>query len=143
MFHRPLVDDITEMEVAHSKPWDLPPMHFDRAQYIAEVERASADRTWETPARTTARLLHERLALTGPMLPGGLTLAWLTPMWEGGDGIVLAFQRRLPRPQGGFEQQFLRLASSLLDPADAADELAERLASVPRERWVAEFGFTP
>lgn len=96
------------------------------------------------PCPDDARRLHEQLAPTEPALPGGLGLAWVTPMWEGGgDDTVLAFQRRSPGPQGGFEQQFLRLASSLLDPADAADELAERLASVPRERWVAEFGFTP
>lgn len=144
VFHRPLVDEIDEVDVAHSKPWDLPPMHFDRASYVAEVERASADRTWETPARRTARLLHERLALTEPMLPGGLTLAWVTPMWEGGgDGVVLGFQRLLVDRPWGIEQQFLRLTSSLLDPAGAADELAERLASVPVERWAAEFGFTP
>lgn len=93
VFHHPLVDEITKAEVAHSKPWGLPPMHFDRASYVTEVERANADRTWETPARRTARLLRERLAPT--------------------------------------------------EPADAADELAERLASVRRERWVAEFGFTP
>ncbi len=71
VFHRPVVDEITDVEVAHSKPWDLPSLHFDRAQYVAEVERASADRSWETPGRTTARLLHERLALTQPVLPGG------------------------------------------------------------------------
>ena len=28
-------------------PWDLPDLHFDRAQYVAEVARACADRSWE------------------------------------------------------------------------------------------------
>ncbi len=64
-------------------------------------------------------------------------------MWEGGDGIVVGFQRNLADPPCGIEQQFLRLASTLVDPTAAAEELAERLASVPVGRWTAEFGFTP
>lgn len=30
------------------RPWDLPDLHFDREQYIAEIKRASRDRSWET-----------------------------------------------------------------------------------------------
>jgi hypothetical protein len=36
--------------------WDLPDLHFGREQYIAEIERASADGSWETSRRRTARL---------------------------------------------------------------------------------------
>src|SRR5262249_23309882 len=42
-------------------PWDLPDLHFDREQYIAEIERASRDGSWETDRRKTARLVYERL----------------------------------------------------------------------------------
>jgi|GEM_PF-4996946 len=44
------------------RPADLPDLAFDAAEYRAEVERAKADRSWETRRRRRARLLNERLA---------------------------------------------------------------------------------
>lgn len=35
--------------------WDLPDLHFDRKQYVAEIDRASRDDSWETDRRRTAR----------------------------------------------------------------------------------------
>jgi hypothetical protein len=66
--------------------WDLPDLHFDREQYMAEIERAAADGSWETGRRRTARLLYERLeplnlvhlrisVSPGPDQPGDRT-AW-------------------------------------------------------------------
>jgi hypothetical protein len=40
---------------------DLPPLRFDAGQYAAELARADADRSWEWPARTVARLLEAEL----------------------------------------------------------------------------------
>ncbi|WP_448316061.1 hypothetical protein [Streptomyces sp. CO7] len=39
----------------------LPELRFGRDPYEAEIRRASADHSWEWPARTVARLLEERL----------------------------------------------------------------------------------
>lgn len=45
----------------------LPPadFHFDLARYEAELARAAADRSWEEPVDTVARLLGETLAESG------------------------------------------------------------------------------
>jgi hypothetical protein len=56
-FVGPVTQDVEDCD---GKLWKLPAIHFDRDQYIAEVERASNDRSWETPRRQTARLLQER-----------------------------------------------------------------------------------
>jgi hypothetical protein len=66
---------------------------FDAGQYEAEIERALADTTWETPDRTAARLLRTRLEshilkrygfalqwASGRARPGTFTIAlWLEP----------------------------------------------------------------
>lgn len=54
-------------------PCDLDDVHFDRAQYVAEIQRASRDLSWETPRRRTARLLRERLEPESLVLPLGLS----------------------------------------------------------------------
>src|SRR5262249_39779261 len=58
------------------RPWDLPDLHFDREQYIAEIERASLDGSWETGRRKTARLVYECLEPLGLILPR-------TSVWPG------------------------------------------------------------
>lgn len=55
----PLDDSLADEE---GRPDDLPDIAFEAAQYRAEVERAKADRSWETRRRRLARLLTERLA---------------------------------------------------------------------------------
>lgn len=46
----------------HGRLANLPDFAFDATQYRAEVERAKADRSWETPSRRVGRLLKDRLA---------------------------------------------------------------------------------
>ena len=41
--------------------WPVEPVIFDATQYLAEVDRARNDFSWETPDRTAARLIEERL----------------------------------------------------------------------------------
>jgi hypothetical protein len=119
--------------------WDLPDLHFDREQYIAEIERASRDRSWETDRRKTARLVYERLDPLGLNLPPDLHLAWASPAWRG-DGVALMFQRltRAPRPE--VRQQVLLLTSTLDAPEQAAEDMAQRLLSTSPDAWVDSFG---
>src|SRR5690242_5571012 len=51
----------TSVADEHGRPLDLGDFAFDAAQYRAEVERAKADRSWETRRRRVARLLQSRL----------------------------------------------------------------------------------
>ena len=46
VFAGPLEASVTDHD---GKPWDMPDLHFDRRQYIAEIQRASRDGSWETP----------------------------------------------------------------------------------------------
>jgi hypothetical protein len=67
----------------------IPDLHFDREQYVAEVRRAVADRSWETPRRVTARLVADGLRTRGVILPPDLELRWVEPA---GDGVRISFE---------------------------------------------------
>ncbi|HET9893921.1 MAG TPA: hypothetical protein VFQ44_03205 [Streptosporangiaceae bacterium] len=129
----------TAVGKAEGTPWDLPDLHFDREQYIAEIERASRDRSWETARRKTARLLHERLEPLGLALPPDLRLAWASPAWRG-EGVTLMFQRLIPEPRPEIRQQMLRLTSTLDDPDQAAEDMAQQLLSIPPDQWADSLG---
>jgi hypothetical protein len=124
------------------RPWDLPDLHFGRAQYVAEIERASRDTSWETDRRRTARLVYERLEPLGLVLPPDLGLAWTSPAWRE-DGVVLMFQRLIRAPRFEVRQQMLRLTSTLDDPDQAAEDMAQRLLSTSPDDWVDSFGLHP
>lgn len=122
------------------RPWDLPDLHFGREQYVAEIERASRDRSWETDRRRTARLVYERLEPLGLVLPPDLGLAWVSPAWSE-DGVTLMFQRLIRAPLFEVLQQMLRLTSTLADPDQAAEDMAQRLLSTSPDDWVDSFGY--
>lgn len=48
---------VTDVDASEGRPWSFPGVHFARDQYVAEVLRASAGRSWETARRATARLV--------------------------------------------------------------------------------------
>ncbi len=124
------------------RPWDLPDLHFSREQYVSEVDRASRDRSWETDRRRVARLLHERLEPLKLVLPPGLGLAWAAPAWSR-NGLALMFQRVIGVPQPAADQQMLRLTSTLSDPDQAAEDMAQQLLSTLPDDWVHSFGQDP
>jgi hypothetical protein len=135
VFVGPVTRDI---EAYEGKPWNLPDIHFDRDQYLAEVERACRDRSWETPQRQTARLLHERLEPMGLVLPPNLNLARVTPAWAE-EATVLMFQQITRDKDYNIQQQMLRLVSGHGDPARAAEDMANQLLSVLPEEWARRF----
>ncbi|WP_328321094.1 hypothetical protein OHA70_23510 [Kribbella sp. NBC_00382] len=116
------------------KPWQLPDLHFDYAQYVAEVQRATADRSWETPRRKLARLLDERLTPMNLTLPPDLPLTWVTPAWKA-EGVVLSFS--------GTSQQLLHLNSTQADPAQAAEDITHQLLSTSPHNWTHLYGYHP
>jgi hypothetical protein len=124
------------------RPWDLPDLHFDRERYVAEIERASQDGSWETDRRRTARLLYEHLEPLELVLPPDLGLAWASPAWSA-DGVVLMFQRLIRAPQFEVRQQMLRLTSTLDDPDQAAQNMVQRLLSISPDDWADSFGWHP
>lgn len=135
-FCGPLSDDIGDDD---GMPWRLRDIHFERDQYLAEVDRASSDRSWETPRRQTARLLHERIEPMGLVLPPDLALAWVEPAWAD-DGVTVMFERLTRHPTYDVQQQRLSLTSNHADPTDAAADMADQLLAVAPDDWVPRFG---
>lgn len=119
--------------------WNLPDLHFDRDQYLAEVARASADRSWETSRRRTARLVSEHLLRRELVVPPDLVLRGVSPAF-GQDGVSLNFLR-VGHDRGlHVEQQLLRLRSDDPDPDRAADDIVGQLLAVAPADWASTFG---
>jgi hypothetical protein len=78
VFVEPEVGDWTSHEIlASGDRLALPEIYFDSEQYRAEVARASADESWETERRRTARLLQEYLESEAAILEQkGYRLTW-------------------------------------------------------------------
>jgi hypothetical protein len=122
------------------RPWNLTDLHFDRKQYVEEIDRASRDGSWETDRRRTARLLYERLKPMNLVLPPDLGLVWVSPAWTD-EGVTLMFQRIEDVPEFEVQQRMLRLSSALKDPDAAAEDMAGRLLSIAAADWVESFGY--
>ena len=134
VFVGPLVEDSDKYE---GKPWRLTDLHFDREQYEAEVARASADKSWETSRRKTARLVKQLLDDMSLELPPNLSLRWVAPAWNA-DGVELSFEHVSRTPEFRHGQQLLRLTSSHDDPDLAANDMVEQLAGTdPADRFRA------
>lgn len=118
-------------------PWAISDLHFDRTQYVAEIQRASRDRSWETPRRRTARLLHEQLeAVSAHSLPPDLRLVSAAPHWRG-PGVALLFERA--DAGDGWRQELLVLTSSQDDPERASEDMAHQLLAVDPDARVQTF----
>jgi hypothetical protein len=120
------------------KPWSLPDLHFDRAQYEAEVLRAGADTSWETPRRRMARLVEQQLRELDFELPD-LALRWVVPAWHG-DGVNLSFERVQEVPERYIEQKILRVRSNHADAVLAANDIVDQLVGTPPEERFRVFG---
>jgi hypothetical protein len=131
VFDRPIADE----PGTQGRLWNLPDIHFDRRQYLEEVDRATADLSWETRRRATARLLERRLREVAPTLPPGLRLTWVAPHW-GTNGVLLSYFEPFDyRFRTRLVQVLLRLTSDETDPADAAADMLTRfLAVAPEDR---------
>jgi hypothetical protein len=117
------------------RAWPIEDLHFDRGQYVAEIRRASADQSWETPCRATARLVADGLRSRPGIVPPDLVVGWVAPAWDD-DGIQVSLERG---QAGGepFRQQVLSLTSVHTDPESAAQDIIEQLRAVPAEQWPA------
>ena len=101
----------------HTSPEPPPVLRFPAVQYDAELARAEADRSWEWPARTVARLVRDRLRDE----PGRLGRWQCRPGWVAArphepDHIELTFHH----PPAGESLQFALRAR--IGPAPAAEQ---------------------
>ncbi|MFJ9760587.1 hypothetical protein [Streptomyces sp. NPDC101149] len=117
---------------------DLPAFRFEARQYRREIERATADRSWEWPARTVARLLERDLRERSDRLARwecelGAVSAW---PWEPNLVNVFLFHpgRSAVRDNHPWLQFRMILAVSSDDPANQVERLAEQLVEAdPRQ----------
>ncbi|MEV1012081.1 hypothetical protein [Streptomyces sp. NPDC049881] len=119
-----------------------PERRFDAAAYDAEIARAEADRTWEWPARTTARLIAARLRERPELLTRWeLEFGWAGTGHTDPDTTILYLDHR--RRTGGEAEEAtgprLRFRWSLPDdgrpPAERAAAALRRLAEGDPKRW--------
>ncbi|MFC8717158.1 hypothetical protein [Kitasatospora sp. NPDC057198] len=111
----------------------LPEFRFDAEQYAAELRRAAADRGWEWPARTVARLLRERLR-AHPDWPGRWDCELRAVEARPGEPeqITVLLEHSARSAGGPYRprRQFrLSLAVTGEEPADQAERLLARLTA--------------
>lgn len=139
VFIGPVDDDVHKYE---GREWELPDLHFDREQYEAEVRRITADPTWETDRRRTARLVKERLRPMSLTLPPDMTLSWVSPAWSD-EGVTIMFAHIDRGERPSIRQEMLKLTSQHVDPEAAADDIVDQLLATSADDWVAAFGHDP
>jgi hypothetical protein len=138
-YDAPIAD--SEPDLDWSAAIDLPELTFDADQYRAEVTRASADHSWETPLRTTSRLFVEylneqsdRLAQIGWRLRPR-SGPWSRPFWLG-DRLHVVLQD-VTDPEGPQwpREVSLQLEAGGGSSAEEAASMVEFVLHTPPERW--------
>lgn len=110
----------------------LPDLEFDAAEYRQEVERAAADRGWETAERRTARLLFESLArIDLRFAEQGYWRGWVAPHWNEPGKFHVEFIG----PRG---QVLVALVPTAGTPEEQADEMAQFMLSTEPDQWNIE-----
>lgn len=136
VFDRPITD--ADYDPTVGRVWPLADLVFEADQYEDEVRRLSADTSWETPRRRTARRVEEhlrdrRILQTAPEL----ALQWVAPAWHSA-GVAISFSRG--RAPGELEEVLLHLLSDDDDPEVGAVEIVDQLAAVDPRDWPRSFG---
>jgi hypothetical protein len=140
VFVRPELGAWTADEIlADGDPLGLFEICFDSEQYRAEVTRASADKSWETERRRTARVLQGHLEAESAILERkGYRLTWAAveaddpavyhvSLWKGDAQIVVEARA----DEGTSEERAVEMAERLLrtDPEESHVVFRGRAAS--------------
>jgi hypothetical protein len=135
----PIAED--DPDLTRATVCDLPEVVFDGTQYRAEVARASADYSWETPQRRTTRLFVEYLDReTDRLSELGWRLRprrgqWSRPGWlEDRLHVVLQDVTDLAGPLWPKEICVL-LRAEAETPAESAALMVDFLFRTPPEQW--------
>jgi hypothetical protein len=120
---------VSEERLNGGTPLGLPAMWFDSSQYRAEVERASADDSWETERRRTARLLIEHLLRErGTLERHGYRLADAGPKFDEPSSYCVSLRK-------GEAQIVVELRAERGNPEKSAAAMAEELLRTRPEEW--------
>lgn len=128
VYHSPLDDRAP----AGGSPLGLADMDFDAVQYRHEVERAAADRGWETADRRTARLALEILRQHDDhFTKQGYWRGWVAPHWNQPGKFFVEFI-------GPLGQILVVLAPTAVSPEARAAEMATELLATEPEHWAID-----
>jgi hypothetical protein len=120
-------------DAARGRPLPLPDLSFDAGQYLAEVDRATADRWWETPPMATVRFLSSALRRDEARLAA---LRW-RQRHAGADREPGVFHLWLTDHQD--HELCLDLAAQPGTPQQQADELARFVLDTSPLDWPVSY----
>lgn len=113
-------------------PRGIPDLEFSSAQYLEEVTRATEDRSWESDARATARILSEMLkANVQHFISQGYEVGWVGPHWDSAG----SFQAYFTNDRGDIP---VILTPKDGSPQEQAEEMASTLLTQPPDNWPIE-----
>ena len=133
-----LGDWVTDEILSAGERLGIEDMSFDSSQYLDEVKRASADSSWETDRRKTARLLGEYLEGESKTLErSGQRFGWASPELDDTSAYRVCFWRDALR------QIVVEVRSEQGSPEDRAAKMAEQLLRGSSENWDVVFAGEP
>lgn len=113
-------------------------IRFDSTQYDEEIARAVADRSWESPSRTTARILRAMLSEHEQLLADSKRrLGWVSSGW--GPRGAGRFAIELKDTGDGRRQYVVVIAAKFGTPTSRARSMVDRLLAEPVESWHKRF----
>ncbi|WP_143448411.1 hypothetical protein [Kineosporia sp. A_224] len=121
------------------REWNVHDARFSGIQYRAEVARASADRSWETPRRATARLVKP--LVEDLVLQVGLTSVERVQVWPAhkAEGVEVTLRHR-DSPDADPRWETLHITEPTDDPERGAFAIASALRAVAPTDWPHAFG---
>lgn len=109
-------------------------VHFDAAQYDAELARAAADTAWEEPVDTVARLVTQELVHSGWFERWDCVVDRVEPRREEPEGVEVYFTSRRKTPPHGPGFTFDLPVTPDVPAEEQARRLVDRITSDdPRE----------
>lgn len=127
---------------AEGRELPIPQIRFDARQYVAEVERAIADRTWESQSRATARILRAMLAEHDELIRGGdRQLGWVSHAWwhEGVGRFEIELRGTRVKASDRYQQFIVAMTAKFGTPTSRARSIVDRLLTVPVSEWHLRF----
>ena len=146
VFDDPTLDPETESMYLGPDGGHLLPigdMVFDRVQYESEVERARLDRTWESPARETARLVEAALHADRESFErNGRRIGWVSyPWWSATrSGWLIETRRQFSDDHvrsswDHIEQRIAEVRTEPASPPEQAADILRQLRAVSIDQW--------
>ncbi len=114
---------------------------FERTSYVEEVLRQAADRSWEWPERTTARLVREWCSENPRLINGGWALQGAAPSVWRSDGHHMVSGRGITVTLGDPDGRLIGLnfEGPVTDPESDRDRIVADIEAGDESTWPIGF----